>query len=44
VRIAQELIRQLRPYVQGAYVIPSYGRYHLAAEVVDAIVNVPAGI
>jgi methionine synthase I (cobalamin-dependent)/5,10-methylenetetrahydrofolate reductase len=44
VRIAQELIRQLRPYVQGAYVIPSYGRYHLAAEVVDAIVSVPAGI
>lgn len=42
VRIAQELIRQLRPYVQGAYVIPSYGRYHLAAEVVDAIAHVPA--
>jgi homocysteine S-methyltransferase len=42
VRIAQELMRQLRPYVQGAYIIPSYGRYHLAAEVVSAVVNTPA--
>lgn len=42
VRIAQELMAQLRPYVQGAYVIPSYGRYHLAAEVVNAIAALPA--
>jgi homocysteine S-methyltransferase len=39
VKIAQELMAQLRPYIQGAYVIPSYGRYHLAAEVVDAIAS-----
>ncbi len=37
VKIAKEIMAQLRPYVQGAYVIPSYGRYHLAAEVVNAI-------
>jgi homocysteine S-methyltransferase len=43
VQIAIELMRALRPYVQGAYIIPSYGRYHLAAEVVDAIVNAPVG-
>lgn len=43
VNIAIELMHQLRPYVQGAYIIPSYGRYHLAAEVVDAIANAPVG-
>lgn len=42
VRIAKELVTQLRPYIQGVYVIPSYGRYHLAAEVVDAAAHVPA--
>ena len=39
VKIAQELMTQLRPYVQGAYIIPSYGRYQLAAEVVDAVAH-----
>ena len=43
VQIAIELMRAMRPYVQGAYIIPSYGRYQLAAEVVDAIVNAPVG-
>jgi len=43
VQIAIELMRAMRPYVQGAYIIPSYGRYRLAAEVVDAIVNAPVG-
>lgn len=36
VRIAQELLAAVRPLVAGAYVIPSLGRYHLAAEVVAA--------
>ncbi len=34
VRIAQELLAAVKPVVAGAYVIPSLGRYHLAAEVV----------
>lgn len=37
VRIAIELMQQMRDYVQGAYIIPFMGRYDLAAEVVDAI-------
>ena len=37
VRIAIELMQQMRNYVQGAYIIPFMGRYDLAAEVVDAI-------
>jgi methionine synthase I (cobalamin-dependent)/5,10-methylenetetrahydrofolate reductase len=38
VRIAQELLRDLRGMVQGAYIIPAYGKYELAAQVVDAVV------
>lgn len=41
VRIAIELMQQMRHLVQGAYIIPSYGRYTLAAEVINAIVNTP---
>ena len=39
VRIAIELMEQMRDKVQGAYVIPYYGRYSLAAEVIDAITH-----
>jgi homocysteine S-methyltransferase len=39
VEIAIELMAQMRPYVQGAYIIPTE-RYKMAAEVVDAIVNI----
>lgn len=42
VRIAQELAAHMRDYVQGVYVIPSYGRYELAAEVVDHIASAAA--
>ncbi|GAB1420937.1 bifunctional homocysteine S-methyltransferase/methylenetetrahydrofolate reductase [Anaerolineales bacterium] len=38
VQIAKELMRDMKDKVAGAYVIPSFGRYHLAAEVVDDIV------
>ena len=41
VKIAQELLRAVKGYVQGAYIIPALGRYHLAAEVIDAV-RVPA--
>ena len=44
VRIAIELIREMRDRVQGAYIIPSSGRYSLAADVIDAIVSAPVGM
>jgi methionine synthase / methylenetetrahydrofolate reductase(NADPH) len=37
VRVAQELIRELRDWVQGAYIIPAFGKYELAAQVVDSV-------
>lgn len=42
VRVAQELLLALKPFAQGAYIIPSYGRYNLAAQVVEAV-HVRAG-
>ncbi|MGQ9888535.1 MAG: bifunctional homocysteine S-methyltransferase/methylenetetrahydrofolate reductase [Aggregatilineales bacterium] len=41
VAIAREVLAQVRGLVQGAYIIPAYGRYDLAAEVVDALVALP---
>lgn len=37
VTIARELLADMRGMVQGAYLIPAYGRYELAAQVVDAV-------
>jgi homocysteine S-methyltransferase len=37
VRIAQELVLELKGMVQGVYLMPPFGRYHLAAEVVDIL-------
>lgn len=37
VKIAQELIDQMQGMIQGAYIIPSFGKYELAAEVVAYI-------
>lgn len=37
VTIARELLTAMRGMVQGAYLIPAYGRYELAAQVVDGI-------
>jgi len=37
VKIAQEILRAVKDRVQGAYIIPALGRYHLAAEVIDAV-------
>lgn len=37
VRVAQELLRAMRGMVRGAYIIPAYGRYELAAQVIDAV-------
>ena len=35
VKIAGEMLLQLREWVSGAYLMPPFGRYYLAAEVVD---------
>lgn len=37
VRIAGELLAQMRHLVQGAYIIPAFGHYDLAAEVIDTL-------
>ena len=37
VTIAQELVDQMAGLVQGAYIIPSFGKYELAAEVIAYI-------
>jgi methionine synthase / methylenetetrahydrofolate reductase(NADPH) len=37
VRIAQEILEEMRPSVQGVYLIPQFGRYDLAAEVLDVV-------
>ena len=37
VRIAVELIQELRGFAQGIYVMPAFGKYHLAAEIMDAV-------
>lgn len=37
VTVAQELLRQMRGFVQGAYIIPAFGRYELAAQIIDAV-------
>jgi len=39
VKIGIELMQQMRGAVQGAYIIPAFGRYSLAAEVCDGIVS-----
>jgi homocysteine S-methyltransferase len=43
VRIAGELLATMRTLTQGAYIIPAYGRYDLAAEVIDSL-NVRASL
>jgi len=37
VRIAIELLRGLRGVVQGAYIMPQFGRYDLAAEIIEGL-------
>jgi methionine synthase / methylenetetrahydrofolate reductase(NADPH) len=37
VRIAQELLLAVRPFIQGVYMIPQFGRYDLVADVLDAL-------
>jgi len=37
VAIAQEILQGIRPFVQGIYVMPAFGRYDLVADLLDAI-------
>jgi homocysteine S-methyltransferase len=35
VRMALELVEQMKPWAQGVYLMPQFGRYDLAAEIVE---------
>jgi methionine synthase / methylenetetrahydrofolate reductase(NADPH) len=37
IQIAIELIDQMRSCVQGVYIMPAFGRYDYAAEVIDSV-------
>ncbi len=37
VKMAQELLAELRPYARGVYLMPSFGRYEVAAEVLEIL-------
>ncbi len=37
VRMAQDLLLEARPEVQGIYIMPSFGRYEVAAEVLEVL-------
>jgi methionine synthase / methylenetetrahydrofolate reductase(NADPH) len=37
VRISLELIARIRPFTQGLYIMPAFGRYDLVAEIVEAL-------
>jgi homocysteine S-methyltransferase len=39
--MAQELLQALRPLVQGVYLMPSFGRYEVAAEVLSILQREP---
>jgi methionine synthase / methylenetetrahydrofolate reductase(NADPH) len=41
VRIARELLLQMKDFVQGAYIIPAFGHYDLAADIIDVIRAAP---
>lgn len=37
VRLAQELLREVRDLIDGVYIMPSFGRYEVAVEVMEAL-------
>ncbi len=37
VKIAQELLQDVRGMVQGAYILPAFGHYELVADIIDAV-------
>jgi methionine synthase / methylenetetrahydrofolate reductase(NADPH) len=42
IRMAQELLTELVPYADGTYLMPSFGRYEVAAEVISILEDEPA--
>jgi homocysteine S-methyltransferase len=40
IRMAQELLTELVPYADGTYLMPSFGRYEVAAEVISVLDDV----
>ncbi|MDQ3524245.1 MAG: bifunctional homocysteine S-methyltransferase/methylenetetrahydrofolate reductase [Chloroflexota bacterium] len=42
VQMAQELLRELVPFADGTYLMPSFGRYEVAAEVISVLDEEPA--
>lgn len=43
VQIAIELIKEMRPWVDGVYLMPAFHRYDLAADIIEAIRSDQAG-
>ncbi len=37
VEISLELLEQLKPLTQGAYLMPPFSRYDMAAEIIEAL-------
>ncbi len=37
IKIAIELVEQMRPYVQGIYLMPPFNRFDYAAEIIEAV-------
>lgn len=37
IRMGQELLQELRPHAEGVYLMPSFGRYEVAAEVISIL-------
>ena len=37
VAMARDLVQQLQPFIQGIYMMPAFGRYDLAAEVIEVL-------
>lgn len=39
VKISQEILQAIRPFTQGVYLMPAFGRYDLVADVIDELQN-----
>ena len=37
VKISQEILEEIRPFIQGTYLMPAFGRYDLVANVIDGV-------
>jgi hypothetical protein len=38
VKISQEILEEIRPFIQGTYLMPAFGRYDLVANVIDGVI------